>query len=224
MQSATIPFAEFKTREQAAYEVLRGEIVAGRWGADEPLVVSRLAGELGVSRITVANALKRLAGEGFVRLTPHKEAAVARLEPADIREIYLMRAELEALAAREAAGRLASNDLDDLHHLNAEIGRLRDLPDPDIRALRTADLAFHRRLREASGMPVLARTLNNLADQCEGYRARLLDARLIAVPGPERHAALLAALTAGDAVAAGDQMRRHVLDGMDAVLGILTIP
>jgi len=221
MQSLAVPAAEFKTREQAAYEVLRREIVAGRWGAGEPLVVSRLAGELGVSRITVANALKRLAGEGFVRLTPHKEATVARPEPDGVREIYLMRAELEALAAREAAGRVSPAALEALDRLNGEIGHLRSAPEPDIRAIRAVDLEFHHRLRHLSGMPRLAHTLDNLADQCEAYRARLLDPRHSVVPDPQRHLALLAALGAGDAAASGAAMRQHILEGMEAVLANL---
>ena len=97
---------DFKTREQAAYESLRQAIIQGRWGPDEPLVVSRIASDLGVSRITISSALKRLAGEGFVSLRPHKEAVVARLDPGGVREIYAMRAQLEELGAREAAERI----------------------------------------------------------------------------------------------------------------------
>ena len=215
---------DFKTREQAAYEALRRAIIQGRWGQGEPLVVSRVATELGVSRITVANALKRLSGEGFVQLTPHKEATVARLEPSDVREIYLMRAELEALAAREAAARALPRDLDDLRTLNAELGHLLSQSEPDVRAVRAADLAFHRRMRQIPAMPLLAKTLENLADQCEGYRARLLDLRQIAMPSVERHVPIIAALAAHDGVLAAERMREHVLEGMEAVLAVLTRP
>lgn len=221
MQPATLLPGEFKTREQATYEALRGAIVEGRWGQGEALVVSRIAVELGVSRITVANALKRLAGEGFVQLTPHKEATVTWLEPADVREIYLMRAELETLVGREAARQMTAAALAGLHAMNAEIGRQLTQPEPDIRAVRAADLEFHRRLRAVAGMPLLARTLENLADRCEGYRARLLDLQQIAAPHPERHVALLAALADRDEIAAAERMRDHVMTGMEAVLAVL---
>jgi DNA-binding GntR family transcriptional regulator len=221
MQPATLMSVEFKTREQATYEALRRAIIQGRWGQGQPLVVSRIATELGVSRITVANALKRLAGEGFVHLTPHKEATVATLEPREIREIYLMRAELEALSARESADCVRPQDLEDLRAFNAEIARLRAEPEPDIRAIRAVDLAFHSRLRRIPGLPLLAKTLENLADQCEGYRARLLDLRQIAMPSAERHEPILAALAARDGQLAGERMRRHVLEGMEVVLSVL---
>ncbi|MDQ3781174.1 MAG: GntR family transcriptional regulator [Chloroflexota bacterium] len=205
-----------KTREQATYEALRRAIVEGRWGQGEPLVGSRLADELGVSRITVMNALKRLAGEGFVQLSPHKGAVVARWKAADVREIYLMRAELEALVAREAARRIQPDDLVALRGANDAIGALVTRGAP-VRDLRAADRRFHQQLYAVARMPFLAETLGNLADQCEGFRARLLDQRPIFVPTPERHLPILTALTAnGDLAAAA--MREHVLNGMRAVL------
>ncbi len=220
MQPATRLTVDLKTREEATYEVLRRAIVEGRWGQGEPLVGSRLSDELGVSRITVANALKRLSAEGFVQLTPHKEAIVAHLDPAQVREIYLMRTELEALAIREATLRMTPTDLKNLHAMNDEIGRRHDA-EASIAELRTLDWAFHHRLRIVSGMPLLSQTLKNLADQCEGYRARLLDERPLIVPSSERHAAILSALEARDATAASTAMREHVLGGMRAVIATI---
>jgi hypothetical protein len=63
-------------------------------------------------------------------------------------------------------------------------------------------------------------TLENLSDQCEYYRACLLDQRQLSVPSPERHAVLLAAMErhAGDLAALGSE---HVLNGMTAILAAL---
>lgn len=220
MQPAIRAPLAFKTREQATYEALRREIVEGRWGQGQPLVVSRLAEELGVSRITVANALKRLSGEGFVALAPHKGAIVARLDPNEIREIYLMRGELEALAARESAAHVTPADLRDLHALNDEIARAGGAG-ATVAELREIDARFHTRLRAVARMPHLAQTLKNLADQCEGYRARLLDERPQLVPTAERHADVLAALERQNRAAAAEAMREHILGGMRAVLANL---
>jgi DNA-binding GntR family transcriptional regulator len=220
MQPA-VDVAEFKTREQAAYEQLRRAIIDGRLGPGAPLVVSRLATDLGVSRITVANALKRLAGEGFVRLTPHKEAVVTPLEPKDIREIYLMRAELEALGAREAAGTITDADFTDLLRLNEEIGRQASATNGQIAAIRAADQAFHQRFRRIPDLPHLAQILQALADQCEGYRARTLDDAMLVVPSPERHLRLLTALQNRNPEEAAAAMRQHLLGGMDAVLAVI---
>lgn len=209
---------EFKTREQAAYEGIRRSIVEGRLGHGEPLVVSRIARDLGVSRITVASALKRLAGEGFVLLTPHKEGMVAPLAYSDIREIYLIRAELESVAARETATKITGRDLNTLRDLNTELHRLRIDIDPDVRGLRRVDLAFHHHMRAIAGLPLLVRLLDDLTDRCEAYRACLLDKHHVFVPAAERHLPILAALERGDPEEAGLLMREHVLEGMTALL------
>jgi DNA-binding GntR family transcriptional regulator len=221
MQSGRGPALDFKTREQAAYESIRLAIIQGRWGPAEPVVASQLAADLGVSRITVANALKRLAGEGFVRLAPHKEAVVARLDPEGVREIYMMRAELEALATREAASRISAAQLHEAHRLNETVRRRRaELPSA-LHALRAADRAFHRHVRSAAGMPRLDQVLENLADQCEYYRSRLLDPSRLSAPDPDAHETLLDLLEKREAAAAGRSMREHVLAGMRTVLATL---
>lgn len=218
MQHAIGISAKFKTREQAAYEAIRAAIVDGRLEQGSLLNVSRLSDEIGVSRITVANALKRLSGEGFVQLRPHKEAIVVPLDPSLIREIYLMRSELEAIAGREVILHITEEDRADLLRLNDEIAAVWQEPELDVRALRAADLAFHRRLRAISRMELLCRTLENLADRCEGYRARLLDARHRVLPSPDRHIDILAAIAERDAEQTAFALRQHILNGMEALL------
>lgn len=210
---------QFRTREQDVYDHLRRAITEGRWGPDDPIVGSRVAENLGVSRITVANALKRLAGEGFVRLTPHREAFVAPISPGEIEEIYVMRAALEAEAAAYAARKATPADVEDLRRFNGQIGQAHH--PGDIRAIRVADLAFHARMRALSGMPRLVASIANLVDQGEYYRARLLDSRGILTPEPRVHEDLLDALAANDAERAGAYMREHVLRGMRSVLAAL---
>ncbi|MGD9711966.1 MAG: GntR family transcriptional regulator [Thermomicrobiales bacterium] len=224
MQYATDFRVESKTREQATYEALRRAIIQGRWGDNEPLVASRIASELGVSRITVANAFKRLSGEGFVRLVPHKEAIVAPLDPADIRQVYLMRAQLEGLSAREAATRVTPSDIVDLQKLNEEIGRLQAMDIRDVGDMRAVDLVFHRRLRLVSGMPLLASTLDNLADRSEGYRARVLDSNQMLMPTAERHIPILDALDQKQSELAESLMRHHVLEGLDMIMSMIDRP
>ena len=70
-------------------------------------------------------------------------------------------------------------------------------------------------------MPLLASTLDNLADQSEGYRARLLDSFQMAMPTTARHHSILAALKSHDGPAASKFMRQHVLEGMDAIMEML---
>ena len=70
-------------------------------------------------------------------------------------------------------------------------------------------------------MPMLVSTLDNLADQGEGYRARLLDTRFLVIPTAERHEPIIAALEGGNSDMAAEAMRQHVFQGLDAFMELL---
>src|SRR5258708_1346379 len=90
-----LPINGHRTLEEQTYQRLREGITRGTLAPGTKLVGSQLSLDLGVSRITVANALKRLASEGFVVVTPHKEAVVAALDPTSLREVFDIRNALE---------------------------------------------------------------------------------------------------------------------------------
>lgn len=82
---------------------LRDEILSRRTAPGERLVEADLTGRFAVSRGPIREALRRLAAEGFIEHAPNRGAVVRRLSRRDIFELFQIRAELEALAARGAA-------------------------------------------------------------------------------------------------------------------------
>jgi len=216
----SLPTPDFRTREQLVYDYLRRAIVGGALPPSEPLVGSRVAHELGVSRITIAHALKRLTAEGFVTSTPHKEAAVAALRAPDIEEIYTMRAALEAEAAFMACQRATAVDLPELRRLNAAIA-LAERQIEDVARIRAADRAFHASISSMAAMPRLARAIRDLADQCEYYQARLLEPAGARLPLRAEHDELIDAMESEDAARARDIAREHVRQGMRLILDAL---
>ncbi|HEX5417950.1 MAG TPA: GntR family transcriptional regulator [Chloroflexota bacterium] len=188
------------------YQDIRGAIVGGRFLPGERLVVSQLAKDLGVSRAPVSVALKRLQSEGFVEGDPHKVAAVAPLSVERIREVYAMRAALEAVACREAAERVDAAEMRALRELAADLHGTTESDE-----WHPLDGLFHRRLREASRMPFLVVTLNNLYDQCEYIRT--LDRgthELDRQRSIEEHSAILAALETRDGERVARLIAAHV--------------
>ena len=73
-----------------------------------------LAAEFSVSRMPVREALRQLGAEGFVTIVPHRGAIVTALSPAEVEEIYEIRAALEGVAARHASQTLTADDLERL--------------------------------------------------------------------------------------------------------------
>ena len=81
-------------------EKLRDKIVRGEIHEGEQLRQDAIANEFQVSRIPVREALRQLEAEGLINIVLHKGAVVSALSPADIKEVFEMRALLEAEVLR----------------------------------------------------------------------------------------------------------------------------
>jgi DNA-binding GntR family transcriptional regulator len=84
---------------------LRRAILTGRLKAGDRLVEGKLAGELGVSRNPVREAIRVLASEGLVDVAARRGASVAIMSDQEARETIEVRALLEGQNARLAARR-----------------------------------------------------------------------------------------------------------------------
>lgn len=90
----------------AVYEFIRDAVVDGRLAPGEKLVQEQLAGELGVSRTPVREALTVLTREGLVRAVHGSGYVVSDLSDQDIAEVSEVRERLETMALQQACGRL----------------------------------------------------------------------------------------------------------------------
>lgn len=198
--------------EIRVYTQIRQAIMQGQLQPGERLVLDRLAASLGVSRVPVTQALKRLETQGFVTTARRGETVVVELSATDAWELYVLRIRLQPLAARYAAQRLQPDQL-------AEIERLAELVAPLSGAERTVmDRRFHEAIADASGMPRLVQILNNLWDVTEVYRAAkdtkeqdLTDTIANNAKSRHEHEAMLAALRQGDGEAAEAVERAHLV-------------
>jgi DNA-binding GntR family transcriptional regulator len=197
---------------------LRADIVSGRWRPGERLAEPDLCAEFGISRTPLRDALRRLAGEGLVRLTPHAGAVVTPIDPPDLGEKLDVLAGLEQLAATRVA---AAQD-------PAALGRLRRLDRAMADAAATRDMAryyalndaFHRAVVTGAGNATLAALHETL--MWHVHRARRTVNEATDWPDPPRsHGPLMHCILAGDADGAGLAMRRHLDDVARAVRAAL---
>jgi DNA-binding GntR family transcriptional regulator len=200
-------------------DALRRAILAGRHKPGARLVEDRLAAEYGGSRVPVREALKTLAGEGLVELTPHRGACVADLQHGLIEELVEVRATLEGLNARRAARR---RDPEILAKLRAVLER----GDAVARRGSPAELAvlnaeFHELLAVAGSNRILQDMMRGLRERTE-----LAFRRNTAERAPDdwhEHAAILSAIVEGDAELAALLAMRHVANAARA-RGLLVEP
>jgi DNA-binding GntR family transcriptional regulator len=100
---------------------LRARIIGGLIKPGVRLGQETLAQALGTSRTPLREALRLLAEEGFLEKAPNGQYAVIMLDRERLKELYLVRRELDGLAAELAAARrtrenlaLMEEDLDEM--------------------------------------------------------------------------------------------------------------
>ena len=118
-----------RSAEEEAYAFLLREIRNGRLLGSTHITAERISHELGISRIPVREAMRRLASEGFITIRSNRGAFVTELGADDITELYEMRAVLEGLASRYSAERFDERGSFQAHVLLQELDRARSDPD-----------------------------------------------------------------------------------------------
>lgn len=196
------------------YQVVRGGILSGRYGLGSPLSRRRLAEELGMSLIPVAEALQRLEKEGLVESQPRVGTRVRIPTPQEIRGRYLVREALESQAARTFAAQATEEQKRQLRRLARRLDAL-SVACAKPGAGRKASLAFerlhlryHMRIAECSKSRELIEAIEQSRVLVFNWLFNMTtDVEVL----PDRwHQELTEVLCTGDVEAADKAMRRHV--------------
>jgi DNA-binding GntR family transcriptional regulator len=210
------PINGHRTLEEQTYQRLREAIARGSLEPGARLVGSQLAMTLGVSRITVANAIKRLASEGFVVVTPHKEAQVASLDRERVYEMATIRHALEDLVLKAAVMRISDEEIEQIKRLDAEL--YYHCEQGDLAKYREYERRFHLAIYEAAHRPLTAALLTDLWDRFEPYRMRRFAITGFRNANYAEHERIIAALVTRDGDAAAAAMWAHVQGGYDRTI------
>ncbi|HVJ44277.1 MAG TPA: GntR family transcriptional regulator [Dongiaceae bacterium] len=207
---------------QGAYEQLRADLLSCRIEPGTRLKIQELCTRLSVSLGAIREALSRLTSEGLVVAEPQRGFRAAPISPEDLRDLTMVRIEIDSLCLRRA---IALGDVDWEARLVAAFHRLSRTPqhtaaDPT----RTSDdwaeahAAFHAALVEGCKSPWLLRLHGQLYAQSERYR------RLSVSVAPRRrniedeHEKIVDAVLARDADQAVDLLSRHLRVTTDILL------
>lgn len=189
---------------EAAYAKLLEAIRSGTYGPGARLRETEVAARLNLSRTPVREALRRLEADGIVEHRPRLGAVIRQLDHSELVELYEMRSVLERTAAEMAAKHASAAELVALRDLNEQIAASM----PTRAAALNQD--FHRGIYLATRNRFLmeaARALNN-ALMLLGPTT-LDDAARIATVS-DQHDAILDAIEARDATAAGQAAQTHL--------------
>lgn len=195
---------------------LRARIVAGQIAPGQRLREQDLAREFGVSRAPLREAIRMLATEGLVTLVPYRGARVSDITMDEARQLYPVRAALEAAAARAAARRLRRDGAGALAEPLAVVEAALDGMEAggtagDANRFFRNAAVFHDQLIALAGNPLLQRQYDILGAQTRRHQAYMsrvthsLEASLV------EHRGIIAAIRAGDEDAAARLAEAHVL-------------
>ncbi|GIX14879.1 MAG: GntR family transcriptional regulator [Paracoccaceae bacterium] len=188
-----------------AYGLIMRSIEDGALRPGMRLVESELAERFGVSRTPIREALQRLETQGVVT-REGRSLFVAILDHDQLGELYVVRSELEGLAAALAARHAAPEEVSILRQMLEEDRAL--IGDPQ--ALSRANKRFHRQIHLASHNRYLVRQLAAILQTMALTATTSLAAEGRGEQALAEHAAILEAIAGHRPEEADAAMRRHL--------------
>jgi len=188
-----------------AYALILEAIDQGTYRPGDRLVESELADRFGVSRTPIREALQRMETQSLLA-RDGRSLIVASLDHTQLSELYIVRGELEGLAAR-----LASR-----HATPEEVRVLRDMLEGDRalagdpQALSRANRRFHRQIHLASHNRFLVQQLDLVHRSMALLATTSLSADGRGRGTIEEHEAIVRAIEAEDGDAAYAALREHI--------------
>jgi DNA-binding GntR family transcriptional regulator len=206
---------EIKSGQKDAYQLILDAIDTGTYRPGDRLVESELAERFGVSRTPIREALQRLETQSMLA-RDGRSLIVASLDHNQLAELYVVRTELEGLAARLAARHATPEEVRVLRGMVEDDRKI--VKDP--KALSRANRRFHKQIHLASHNRYLVQQLDLV------HRSMaLLATTSLAVEGRgaaalAEHDKIVAAIEAGDGDAAYRALKDHISQAFETRLKV----
>ena len=169
----------YKTKTIYTYEILRNDILTGKYTPNERLLLKDLANYLNLSIIPIREALGHLERDGLVRQIPHQGYTVAPFSVEEIEELFTLRISLESLALEIIIKKSKENLISKLYSLTKEMDKYIELnkkfkekfslQNPRRKKFMLINRDFHLTIATFTGFIHLPSILNNIFDMSERY-------------------------------------------------------
>jgi DNA-binding GntR family transcriptional regulator len=207
------------TLDDRVYQEIRRALMIGSFAPGTTITLQGLAHEVRTSIMPVRDALHRLVAEHALDLLPNRSIAVPMLTLERLGEIRDLRLALESMAATLAADRISDRELADMAAVYETMRGQRGLT-ADEYIVRNQD--FHFAIYRAVGRPVLFAMIETLWLQIGPSLSETLrqSGRRFDL---QHHEAVLVALRARNAKAAGRGVAAIILAVSDLVMSALQL-
>lgn len=207
-EAGSRPAAVRGTRTEELQTRLAEAIVTGRLKPGAALDEVQLAAEYAVSRTPVREALRQLSASGLVEIRPHRGAVVAKPDHHQLRDMFAVMGELEALSAGLCAAQMNRAErtaLEDLHQSMAGLVRAGDLD-----AYSAANIAFHVGIYRGSHNSYLAELASATRRRLAPFRRAQFEGRDRLARSHHEHSLVVQAILRADSARATAAMREHI--------------
>jgi DNA-binding GntR family transcriptional regulator len=195
---------------------LRDFIVEGLLAPGMKLNERELCDTLGISRTPLREALKVLAAEGLIEISPNKGASVSRMSEAEIRETFELMSGLEAFSGELACERITPAEIAEIKSLHYAMLACR--AQNDLSGYYNHNQAIHDKINEAARNSALRQTYIAVNRRLQAMRLR----SNFQTPKWDRaikdHEEMIEALDARDGKRLAAILRQHLLQKRDAIL------
>ena len=194
-----------RQQNKDAYSLILEAIDIGIYKPGDRLVESDLADSFGVSRTPIREALQRLETQSLLT-RDGRSLIVSSLDHSQMAELYIVRAELEGLAANLAAK----------HATGEEVKVLQDMVNSDRKiiadpsALAKSNRRFHKQIHLASHNRFLIKQLDLVHRSMALMATTSLAADGRGPEAVEEHQAIVTAISKGDSSEASKKLRVHI--------------
>jgi len=171
---------------------------------------------MGISRTPLREALKALAAEGLIEISPNRGASVYKMSQQEVWETFEFVSGLEALAGEHACARITPEEVAEIRALHDAMLTCRE--QGDLLGYYSRNQAIHNKISEAARNSVLHHTYLNM-------NRRLQSLRLKSNIKPEKwdqaieeHRQMMEALEARDGKRLAAILSLHLLDKRNSVM------
>ncbi len=196
------------TLREMALERMRNAIIRGLFEPGSRLIERTLCEQLGVSRSVIREVIRHLEAEGLVEMLAKQGPIVARLEWDDARQIYEIRAALEATAVADCA-RVADEKVKaELRKSLSELDRTSQQNSP--LGILDATTSFYRTIFHAGGHTIAWDIVSRLNSRISRLRVMTLSTPNRTTSGPNQIREIFARIEKNEPEAAAAACRAHV--------------
>jgi DNA-binding GntR family transcriptional regulator len=197
-------------------DAIRRAIEHGTLKPGDRLIEKELCEQLGVSRTSLREALRELQAEGVIASVSARGLTVVEISRRDARDIYLIRARVEALIFEQFAEKATDSEMHELGKIYQEL--ITAYNNGTFSAISEAKARWHNYVCEVTQNNIAKNLLSRLTLRTAQLRNRSVIRTERQAQSIAELTTLMEALKTRDLAATAAAAQRHVLSASDSAL------